>query len=118
MGEVGRRSDGGVFSHSSFGTALEDGTLVLPESSPLPGTTQPHLPYVIVGDEAFPLKNYLLRPYPGRNLSGNDCTMLIMAIFYHCVLNADDRAVFNYRLSRARRIIENTFGILAARYVN
>ena len=25
--------------------------------------------HVIVGDEAFPLKTYLLRPYPGKNLS-------------------------------------------------
>ena len=33
-----------------------------------PGTTGPDLPYVIVGDEAFSLKDYMLRPYPGRNL--------------------------------------------------
>jgi len=24
------------------------------------------LPYVLVGDEAFPLTMYLLRPYPGK----------------------------------------------------
>lgn len=35
------------------------------------GTSQP-LPYVIVGDEAFPLRENMMRPYPGRNLPGND----------------------------------------------
>ena len=28
-------------------------------------------PYAMVGDEAFPLQNYLLRPLPGCNLPGN-----------------------------------------------
>ena len=70
LGEVRRHSDGGVFSNNAFGKALEDGSMVLPDPSPLPETTSPLVPHVIVGDAAFPLCNYLLRPYPGRNLPG------------------------------------------------
>ena len=54
-------------------------------------------PYVFLGDDAFGLKPYLLKPYPGQNLPL-------------------DQRVYNYRLSRARRIIENTFGIAASRF--
>ena len=62
----------------------------------LPGRENP-LPYVIVGDEAFPLKTYLLKPYPSRQLDLS-------------------KRIFNYRLSRARRVVENVFGILASRF--
>ena len=35
IGEVGRLSDGGVLSNSSFGQALQAGTLCIPDPSPL-----------------------------------------------------------------------------------
>ena len=82
IGDTGRHSDGGVFSNSTFGKAVIEGTLPLPPDCSLPGTSQPDVPYVIVGDAAFPLKINLMRPYPGRNLP-------------------EPRAIFNYRLSRA-----------------
>ena len=96
VGGADRQSDDGVLSNSLFGRALENGSLRLPDSRRLPGLPCSSLPYVFVGDEAFPLKQNVMRPYPGRNLP-------------------QAQAIYNYRLSRARRIIENTFGILASR---
>ena len=55
-------------------------------------------PFVIVADDAFPLKNYILKPYPRSTLWDLS------------------KRVFNYRLSRARRTVENAFGILASRF--
>ena len=95
IGDTGRNSDGGVFGNSDMGIAFESNKMKIPEPNELPGTDI-KCPYVLVGDEAFPLKTYLMKPYPRE------------------ALDIKER-VFNYRLSRARRIIENTFGILAAR---
>ena len=94
VGCEGRQSDGGVLAGSSFGQALQDERLSIPYACPLGDQM---LPYCLVGDEAFPLKTYLMRPFPGRKLS-------------------EDKRIFNYRLSRARRTVENAFGILAARW--
>ena len=48
-----------------------------------------------LGDDAFPMNVQLLKPYP-RNLNS---------------LSAVEK-VFNYRFSRARRTVENSFGLL------
>ena len=37
----------------------------------LTGDSNLVLPYAIVGDEAFPLHDYMLRPFAGQNLPGN-----------------------------------------------
>lgn len=98
VGAYGRNSDGGIFSNSNLGKAIASDTLRFPEDAPLPGAA--HLgpmPYVVIGDDAFPLQKHLMRPYPGRGCPKN-------------------QQIYNYRLSRARRIVENAFGILAARW--
>ena len=52
IGDYGRHSDGGVLSHSNFGQAMENGTLLLPDPATIPSTTSTTLPYVFVGDAA------------------------------------------------------------------
>lgn len=69
IGQAGRFSDGGVFSNSQFSDALEYNELNLPDPRCLPGSKKKFL-YVLVADEAFPLKTYMMRPFPGQNLPG------------------------------------------------
>ncbi|KAJ8381228.1 hypothetical protein SKAU_G00020060 [Synaphobranchus kaupii] len=68
VGGFGSNSDGGIFANSRFGKALQAGDLNVPPPSPLPAPELGPVPYVVVADEAFPMKPYLLRPYPGSRL--------------------------------------------------
>jgi hypothetical protein len=54
---------------------------------------------VLVGDQGYPLKEYIMRPYPMDN-----------GRMYR------QKEIFNYRLSRARRTVECAFGILVAKW--
>ncbi|XP_005108687.1 protein ALP1-like [Aplysia californica] len=94
VGESGNHSDGGIFKHSSFGRALLQQQLPLPQPDAVMGEV---LPYVFVADEAYPLHPNIMRPFPARGLD-------------------DRRRYFNYRLSRARRVVECAFGIMAQRW--
>lgn len=96
IGDYGKQSDGGTFSNSAFGKALKNDSLFLPQPDVISGQTA-RMPYFFVGDSAFPLMNSMLKPYPGTYLPEN-------------------KRIFNYRLSRARRVIENAFGILASKF--
>ncbi|OXA39154.1 protein ANTAGONIST OF LIKE HETEROCHROMATIN PROTEIN 1 [Folsomia candida] len=61
VGAYGRQSDAGVFSISALGTRLESGRLGIPGPKLLPNSIK-QLPCAFVGDEAFPLKCYMMRP--------------------------------------------------------
>lgn len=94
-------SDGGVLNNSSFGKKLFSNELNIPPSQELrycPSNMK--IPHFFVGDEAFTLRENLMRPF-SKPRTG---------------LLARDQRIFNYRLSRARRVIENTFGIMVARF--
>ncbi|KAL4126057.1 hypothetical protein QTP88_010288 [Uroleucon formosanum] len=67
IGAYGKNSDGGILSHSYIGKALENNKINIPSDRELPGTDE-KLPYVFIGDEAFPFKNDLLRPYPSPQI--------------------------------------------------
>ncbi|XP_064459189.1 uncharacterized protein LOC135369602 [Ornithodoros turicata] len=67
IGHHGSRSDWGIFSQTSLLSDIVSGRANIPPASPL--GSRPELPYFFVGDEAFPLKTFLMRPYPKRSMS-------------------------------------------------
>jgi len=61
-------SDGGVFRNSSLAKAVAINSIGIPENKALPGRIKP-VPFVILADAAFPLSEYILKPYPFKNMT-------------------------------------------------
>lgn len=78
-----------------FYRKLQNNDLKIPPDTNLPRTQQ-EVPYVFVADDAFPLQNHVMKLYRGVHANGSD------------------KRIYNYRLSRARRVVENAFGILSS----
>ena len=96
VGQYGSNNNAGVLANSNIGKKMGAGKMNIPPPRHLEGCSFDSFPYYLVRDEIFPLETWLMRPYPGQ-------------------LSEEER-ILHYRLSRTRTVIENTFGILAARW--
>ena len=91
IGHAGRQSDGGVYSNSELGYAIDNNTIDIPLPEPIPTyNALISFPYIFVADD-------MIKPFAKTNLS-------------------PEKLVCNYRISRSRRTIENTFGIAAGQF--
>lgn len=95
VGAFGKQSDGGIFKLSPLSKFVADDKNFPPPS--VPAGFDVHLPYTFVCDDAYPLKKNLMKPFSGSKLT-------------------PEQDIFNGRLSRARRSVECSFGILANKW--
>lgn len=96
VGGIGHQSDAQIWNASELKEALDAGDLHFPEPDPMPHDNEP-MPYLFIGDDAFAMKTTMMKPYSQRGMS-------------------IEQRIYNYRISRARRVVENAFGILANRF--
>lgn len=92
IGCQGRISDGGIFKNSTLFKKIKKKQLHFPKPEPL-SNRERDIPYFFIGDEAFALSENLIKVFSGIHPKGSR------------------DSIFNYRLSRARRVVENAFGI-------
>ena len=95
-GASGSSSDAKILNCSKLKRRIENGTLGLPPPEPL-GPGGPDLHYFLLGDDAFALMPWLVKPYSRRRLTREE-------------------RIAKYRISRGRRLVENSFGILVKRF--
>ena len=93
---IHRMHDGRVLSNiglfeidQTSGTAFPGGPQRIIEGN--------QIPVSLLGDPAYPLQRWLMKPYPESRI-------------------ADEQGVFNYHLNRTRVVVERAFGILKIRW--
>ncbi|XP_034834262.2 uncharacterized protein [Maniola hyperantus] len=98
IGSFGKDSDSTIFEKTPFLQLLRTGQLNVPNAQPLQQGTDP-LPYVLIGDGAFKLETFLMRPFVRE-----------------AAMQDRDKKRFNQALSRARVVVECAFGIMAQKF--
>ncbi|CAM5075196.1 unnamed protein product [Natator depressus] len=93
VGWPGKVHDARIFRNSGLFQKLQEGTL-FPDQKITVGDVE--MPIVILGDPAYPLMPWLMKPYTGSLDSSQE--------------------LFNYRLSKCTMVVECAFGRLKARW--
>ena len=97
IGWPGRVHDARVLANSDIYRRGEAGTLIENRTVQVEANG-PEIPVVLLGDPAYPMKQWLQKPFTDRaNLT-------------------QEQSYFNYRLSRARMTIEDSFGRFKGRW--
>lgn len=97
VGAYGSEGDSGVFGADKIGEKIYNDELILPGETTIGGQK---LPYFFIADDAFRLSTRIMKPFTPKKGQ---------------YLSKEER-IFNYRLSRARRCVENAFGILSRKW--
>ncbi|KAB0800839.1 hypothetical protein PPYR_06578 [Photinus pyralis] len=97
VGAPGKSSDSTIFKNSKLYSQLKSGQIKMPPPRTISESRPTTVPYFLIGDEGFGLCDFLIRPFAGKYLPIG-------------------KKIFNYRLTRARRYIECTFGILSNKW--
>ena len=95
MGWPGSVHDARLFAHSSLYEKAMVGTLLPASTRQLGGVS---IPVFLLGDSAYPLMKWLMKPFP-----------------HNSSLTADQKT-YNYRICRARIVVENAYGRLKGRW--
>ncbi|CAM5169330.1 unnamed protein product [Eretmochelys imbricata] len=93
VGWPGKVHDARIFRNSGLFQNLQEGTL-FPDQKITVGDVE--MPIVILGDPAYPLMPWLMKPYTGSLDSSQE--------------------LFNYRLSKCKMVVQCAFGRLKARW--
>ncbi|XP_064079431.1 putative nuclease HARBI1 [Macrobrachium nipponense] len=93
---AGGAGDGGTWQKCNLARTVTNNRTGLPQYRNLPNDEEP-IPFHIVADDAFALNPWLMKPYSHQS---QDPT----------------KRMYSYRLSRARRVVENAFGLLQMRW--
>ncbi|XP_042302817.1 protein ALP1-like [Sceloporus undulatus] len=94
LGHTGRAHDSHIFRHSALWHAMDEGYFV--PGNPTINIADVRVPPLIIGDGAYPIQPWLMRPFPAPN--------------------CPEQVYFNKSLSRARNIVEKDFGHLKSRW--
>lgn len=95
VGHPGNSNDSQIYENSKLKKHISECKLLESYSRNICGT---NVPVYLAGDSAFKFAPNLMKPYP-----------------FHAE-NDEQRKLFNYVLSKNRRVVENAFGHLKARF--